>query len=154
MRRVSARDDAGRTPFGINLAAGAVAMIVAAFGAVLFPDVNARLAVVAVVVAGYAGAVADTGATFATAGIGYLLFNGFLVNGLGELTWNGMTSLWHLIVFAVAAGLGVAQRWVRSARTDLALADEVARLVDAHAAENTHATNVDLVQNNKESQRG
>jgi hypothetical protein len=141
----SAPYDAGRTPFGINLAAGAVAMIAAAFVAILFPEVNARLAVVAVVVGGYAAAVADSRASLATAGIGFLIFDGFLLNRLGELTWNGKTSVWHLIIFALAVGFGLARRRVRAIRADLALASEAAGLA------RTTDTNV---INKKEALRG
>jgi hypothetical protein len=28
--------------------------------------------------------------------------DGFLVNRLGEITWDGMTNVWHLIIFALA----------------------------------------------------
>jgi hypothetical protein len=49
------------------------------------------------------------------------------VNRLGELTWDGMTSLWHLIVFALMVGLGLAVRRVRAIRADLALSREAAR---------------------------
>jgi hypothetical protein len=148
VREEAARDDAGRTPFGINLAAGAVALVAAAFVAVLFPEGDARLVVVAVAVGWYAAMVADTKASLAVAGIGYLLFNGFLMNRLGELIWDGMTSAWHLITFAMAVGLGLGQRWIRAACTDLAFAYEVAELVDGHAAEHTRTSNVDLVQSN------
>jgi hypothetical protein len=131
VREESARDDAGRTPFGINLAVGVVVMIAAAFVAVLFPEVNARLVMIAVVVGGYAAAVADTRASFATAGMGFLIFDGFLLNRLGELTWNGKTSVWHLSTFALAVGLGLAWRRIRAIRADLVLAREAAALAGA-----------------------
>jgi hypothetical protein len=131
VREESARYGGGRTPFGINLAAGAVVMIAAAFVAVLFPEVNARLAVVVAVVGGYAGVVADAGASLATAGLGYLVFDGFLLNRLGELTWNGMTNVWHLINFALAVGAGLAWRLIRAIRADLAPAREAAGLAGA-----------------------
>jgi hypothetical protein len=134
VREESARYDAGRTPFGIDLATGAVVMVGAAFVAVLFRDVDARLVVVAIVAGGYAAAVADTRASVAVAAIGYLLFNGFLVNSLGELTWDGMSSLWHLFVFVLAIGLGLALRRVRAIRADLALSREAASLAGTRDA--------------------
>jgi hypothetical protein len=134
VREESARYDAGRTPFGIDLATGAVVMVGVAFVAVLFHDVDARLAVVALAVGGHAALAATARASFAVAGIGYLIFDGFLVNRLGELTWEGMTSLWRLFVFALAVGLGLGLRRVRAVRADLALAREAAGLAGTGAA--------------------
>jgi hypothetical protein len=42
--------------------------------------------------------VADTRASLVTAGLGYLLFDGFLVNRFGDRTWDGTTIMWHLTV--------------------------------------------------------
>jgi hypothetical protein len=129
--RESARYDAGRTPFGIDLATGAVVMVGAAFAAVVFRDIDARLAAVAVAAGGFAAVAAGARASFAVAGIGYLIFNGFLVNRLGDLTWDGKTSLWHLSAFAFAVGLGLALRRLRAARADHALTLEAAGLAAA-----------------------
>lgn len=94
-----------RTPLGIDVAVGA--SIVAA---ALVSDPWGRLVIVALAVGGYAALVDDVRACLATAAPGYLLFDlfdGFLVNRLGELTWDGTTSMWHLVVFALTVGLGL-----------------------------------------------
>lgn len=133
MREESARCDAGRTPFGIDLATGAVVMVGVAFVAVLFRDVDARLAAVALAVGGHAAAAATARASFAVAAIGYLIFDGFLVNRLGELTWDGMTGFLRLFVFVLAVGLGLGLRRVRAILADLALAREAAGLAGTGA---------------------
>jgi len=101
-----------RTPFGFTLAAGAVLMVatVTVAGG-LSPVAAVRRAVVAAVLAGYAAMVVDGWAALATTGLGALLFDGFLVNQFGELTWDGTTSMWYLIVFAAALMLGRTVRW-------------------------------------------
>jgi hypothetical protein len=43
-------------------------------------------------------------------GIGYRIFGGFLVNRLREITWNGMTNMWHLIISAPPVRLGLVWR--------------------------------------------
>ncbi len=122
------------TPFGIELAVGAAEMVAATVVAVvLFPDQPARLVVVAVALAAYAVLVDNARAAVATGGLGYLLFNGFLVNRYGELTWDGTTSAWQIGLLALAAGAGLAVRWVRRARVRAAWADEVAALLDTPA---------------------
>jgi hypothetical protein len=113
---------------GIDLAVGAAAMSGAAMVAAAFPGVPIRLGVMAVATAVYAALVENARAGLATAGLGYLVFNGFLVNRFGELTWNGMNSIRHAAVLAAAAGVGLGfrclrrpptsiQRWRRRSRT-------------------------------------
>jgi hypothetical protein len=85
------------TPFGINLAVGVVIVLGAS------------------AVAGALSAVVDDWrAALATAGLSCLVFDGFLVNRYGELTWDGITSVWQVATLAVAAALGRAWRSVRS----------------------------------------
>jgi hypothetical protein len=122
-RRSSPEEDE-RTPIGISLALGAAALVGGAVvAAIAFPADSegalgsvaggARLAVLASVVALVAISVDDTRAVIAVAGLGCLVFTGFLVNRFGELSWHGTASLWHLSAFAVAAGLGVLLRRTR-----------------------------------------
>lgn len=111
----------------------------AAFAAVGFPDVPARLVVMALAVAGYVAMVADTRANAAVTTVAYLLFDGFLVNKHGELSWDGTTSMSHLAVFVVAVGLGLARRSIHYARHR-----------GAPAAELDYITNI-LSSNDKES---
>ncbi|BCB75874.1 hypothetical protein GCM10022251_80610 [Phytohabitans flavus] len=111
-----------RTPFGIGVATGAAVTMAATIGAaVLFPrgDTSGRLLVVAVAVGAYAALSTSTRATLATALVGYLIFNGFLVNRFGELSWDGGASVGHVTVLAVATALGLGQRWIRHARHEL-----------------------------------
>lgn len=138
MRQVSAPSGVGRTPFGIAVGIGAAVMIAAAAcAALVFPpsDVWARLVVVSIVAGGFAATVADVWAGLVTAGLGFLLFTGFLVNSFGELTWDGTTSVWQVLVFAAAAGVGVGLRWIRAVMAELAWQDEVDELVARHTNE-------------------
>jgi hypothetical protein len=107
--------DAGSTriPFGIDLAVGSV-VASSVVAVVLFPEVAARLVVLTVPLVVYASVVDDPRAGLATAGLGYLVFNGFLVNRYGELTWDGTPSVWHLAMFVLAVGVGLAWRAIRS----------------------------------------
>jgi len=78
---------------------------------------------------------ADAGRTpfgihLAVAGLGYLLFIGFLVNRYGELTWDGTTSAWYLTVFALAIGLGLSRRWIRALRAEAARTAELEVLIN------------------------
>jgi hypothetical protein len=89
MREASMPEGSGRTPFGIAVGIGVATMVAAtATSAALFSpvDVPPRLAVLSIAVGACAATMADTRASLATAGLGYLLFSGFLVNRYGELT--------------------------------------------------------------------
>jgi hypothetical protein len=83
---------------------------------------------------------ADTRISLAVAGLGYLLFTGFLVNTRGELAWDGMSSLWHLLTLSVATALGLGQRWIRAVQADLAIDAELQDLLDqAEPGENDNS---------------
>jgi hypothetical protein len=126
MRTVLARGDS----FGISLGLGAVSMVAAtAVAAAMFPGVPARLAVVALWVAAYAAAVEDLWAVLSTAAVGYLLFDGFLVNRHGELAWTGTTSVRDVAVLALAVGVGLVWRWIRAVKADAARDDELHELL-------------------------
>jgi hypothetical protein len=62
--------------------------------------------------------------------VGYLPFDGFLVNGYGDLTWDGTTSAWHLTVFVLAVGLGLGQRSIRHAGADLSVDGELNEILE------------------------
>jgi hypothetical protein len=122
-----------RTPFGISLAGGAVTVVAAALAAAAVTPAHAtgaRLLVVAIAVCGYSSAVRDAQASFAVAGLAYLLFTGFLLNRYGDLTWDGTTSVWHLVAFSGAMGLGLGLRWIRTRRADMAVDIELKELIE------------------------
>lgn len=122
--------ESGRTPFGIDLAFGAVAMVAAVAVAAPFPGIPARLAVVSLAVGVFTALVDDARAGAPIAVLGYLLFNGFLVNRFGDLTWSGTTSGWQVAAFAAAVGLGLGWQWLRRARARAAFAAELAELAE------------------------
>jgi hypothetical protein len=133
MRESSALDGTGHTPFGINLAIGALVTLGATISAaaVFSPgEVSARLFVVAAAVGGYAVMAANIRASFATASLGYLLYTGFLVNRYGILTWDGASSTWHLLVLALAAGLTIPSQWIRTKKAEIAHAQGLNKLLD------------------------
>lgn len=138
MRQVSAPGGMGRTPLGIAVGIGAAVMVVAEqVAAVVFPpaDVWARLVVVSIAAGGYAAIVADVRASLVTAGLGYLMFTGFLVNRYGELTWDGTTSVWRVIVLAAAVGIGAGAGRILAVVADLAWEDELNELVQTRTNE-------------------
>jgi MFS family permease len=96
----------GRTPAGINLAGGAVAVVVAAVVAAAVPPL--RFVAIPTVVGGFA---AITGDQLALAGVvllGWLTTNGFLENREGELSWHHDTDIRFLMIFVVVAAIGLA----------------------------------------------
>jgi MFS family permease len=99
-----------RTPVGINLAGGAVAVVAAGFLAAAIPPglPGWRFTVVAATVAGFAAFTADQVALFGVALLGWLVVNGFLENRSGELSWHGSPDLWLIGVLVVAAAVGLA----------------------------------------------
>ncbi|NJC70012.1 hypothetical protein HC031_09860 [Planosporangium thailandense] len=109
------------TPTGVAVAAGSAVVVVAAFVTVAVPPSAGvwRIGVVAVALAVFA---ALTGNVVAVAAVGVLafgVFDGFLVNQLGELSWHGADDAWRIATLAAAAvGLlaGSAYRAVRHAR--------------------------------------
>ncbi|GIF97640.1 hypothetical protein [Catellatospora citrea] len=109
-------DETQATPFGINLALGAVVVCVSTILAGAFvTEEPGRLMLAAAVTGVFAAVVADTRASLLTGLLGFLLFDGFLVNRFGELSWDGVTTLFNLTVFGVAVGVGLGQRWIRQA---------------------------------------
>jgi hypothetical protein len=86
---------------------------------------------VVLAVGGFAALADDVRAGLAAGGLGYLLFDGFLVNRYGELTWTGRTSVWHLAAFALALTLGLGWRRLRTVRARAAVDAELNALLDA-----------------------
>jgi hypothetical protein len=102
-------------PGGIHLGIGTAAMIVVAFAAAAFTNHGTvqRLLVMALAVGVGAGLIRDWRYSAGLGLIGYLLYVGFLVNGYGELTWDGQRTARDVVVFSLAYALGLAQRWMR-----------------------------------------
>jgi hypothetical protein len=105
-------------PLEFGLAAGSVAMIVAALidSAAFTPgDTGDRLAVMAAAIAVFT-IVGGWQSALPVATVGYLLFDGFLVNRYGELTWDPQTGPRAVGVIALAVALGVIIGWLRTSR--------------------------------------
>ncbi len=121
LRPGRSRDTVG-TPVGINVAAGVVVMVAAALAAALVPQSApaARLGLMALALAAFASLAVDLTAVVMVGGLGYLIVNGFLVNGLGELSWHGAAEVWRLVALGAAAlgglGGGAMYRAARRAR--------------------------------------
>ena len=109
------RKGRGRFPFEFGIPLGALAMVITAVldsAAVASRHQTVRLAVMAAAVAVFCALAADWRTGLATAVVGYLLLNGFLLNRYGELSW-GQASGPHAsvaIAGAAAAGLLVGRR--------------------------------------------
>jgi hypothetical protein len=102
-------------PFGIYLGIGSALIVFAAVvAAAVFPvgQTLDRLAVLVVATALFAAVVPDVRASLGVVVLGYLLFDGFLENEYGQLTWDGMTGLWRIGMLFSAVGLGLAGRWL------------------------------------------
>jgi hypothetical protein len=135
---VSHLHDAGHSP--LELAGGSAALVGATLAAAaLFPASHqqGRLLLVAVAVGVCAAVLADARTCLAVAGLGYLLFVGFLANSHGELSWDGADSVWHLFVLAMAAGLGRTQRWLRAVQADAEFDAALHRLLDEAGPDQT-----------------
>ena len=100
---------AERTPVGISLAAGAVALIAAALVASALPAFQSglRFTLIAVVVGGFAAVTLDELALGGVALVGWLIANGFQENHLGELSWHGSSDIWRIIILVVIATAGL-----------------------------------------------
>lgn len=96
-------------PTGIAVAMGSAVIVVSAFVSAAVPaSVGVvRLGPVAVALAGFAALTVNPTATAAVGGLGFLVFDGFLVNQLGELSWHGPADARRLVVLAVAGVLGI-----------------------------------------------
>jgi hypothetical protein len=114
--------DPDRSPVGLTIGAGAACMVIAGFVAAPIPPVHVgwRFAVIAVAVGGFAAVSLDQIALAAVTAMGFLIFNGFLLDRLGELSWHGAPDLWRLMLLvmsgAIGLAIGEAYRQVRDVR--------------------------------------
>jgi hypothetical protein len=109
----------GDMPIAIAVAAGAVAVVAAAVTAAVLPmSAGAlRLGVMAIALTVFAATTADPRAVAAVTALGWLVFDGFLVNRFGDLTWTGRLDEWRLGVLVAGAVVGLAagvlRRWAQ-----------------------------------------
>jgi hypothetical protein len=135
---------AGRagTPVGIDVAAGAVLVVVAGLVAAAVPAAGgpARLVVLAVAVGLFAALAVDPVALAVVVLLACLVDNGFLVDRQGQLDWHGWPDVYRIGSLVAAAGLGLAVgavgAWVRRTRARRRVGDRwYAPLAGAHDAE-------------------
>jgi MFS family permease len=129
------RDD--RTPIGITIAVGVLVIVVTAMVAAAVPPAYPgwRFGLIAVAVAGFAAVTLDELALAAVAIIAYGVWNGFLEDRFGQLSWHGSEDLWRLLLLVIASAwglaVGAAYRHVRVLRarwrTDLIVEDAMTR---------------------------
>jgi hypothetical protein len=120
--RLGTPPDTG-TPFGINLGAGASAVLAAVLIAAMIPATAQwwRFAVVMAVVGVFGALSRDARALAGVAVIAWLLVDGFLENRLGNLSWHGASDL-ALVLLVASAGaagllLGASHRHLRELRS-------------------------------------
>lgn len=110
-------------PTGIAVAAGSAAVVASALVAAALPGRagTARGGLVVATLMIFAAVAIDPAAIAAAGLLDFLIFEGFLVNRLGYLSWHGTVDAWRLAAFAAAAGAGlvagVAYRALRDVRT-------------------------------------
>ena len=112
---------ASGTPLGITTAIGAAAVVAAAVVAATIPagDTGWRTGSIAAVLCLFSVATRDPIASAVVAASAYLIADGFLVNRLGDLSWQGTADLRRASVFAVASAVGLALGWLlRMYRSD------------------------------------
>lgn len=96
-------------PTGIAIALGSAVIVATAFVSAAVPASagTARLGLVALALAGFAAWTVNPVAVSTVGGLGFLVFDGFLVNQLGELSWHGTADVRRLMVLAAAGVLGL-----------------------------------------------
>ncbi|MBV9922325.1 MAG: hypothetical protein JOY78_15955 [Pseudonocardia sp.] len=97
-------------PTGFGIAGGSVVVVFAALLAGALPSSAsvARLNLFSVVVAGFAACPLTAFAVTGTSALAFLVFDGFLVNSFGQLSWHGAVDGWRLLTLAVAVAVGFA----------------------------------------------
>jgi len=112
-----------RESVGIAVGLGAAGLVAAAFGAAIIPVAYPlwRFGVIALSILIFAAVSLDLRATAVIVGIGFLIFNGFLEDRLGQLTWH-TDDVWRLLLLVVVAvwgfALGEAGRWIASVKEE------------------------------------
>lgn len=98
------------TPVGIAAGWGTALLIAVACGAAVLPaaDHGWRFAIIAGAVAVFAALSGDVRAVPLVAGIAWLVYNGFLLNALGVLSWHGLDDLWRVLLVMAAGAAGLA----------------------------------------------
>src|SRR5947209_19098261 len=96
-------------PLGINATLGGVVVVVlcAVPSSLTGPEIDARLAVVAVGLAAFGADGVDVAATAISVGVASLLFDGFVEGDHGDLVWHGRADLTRLGVLCLAAVVGL-----------------------------------------------
>jgi hypothetical protein len=126
-------------PTGIAVALGSAVIVLSAFVSAAVPASagSVRLGPVAVALAGFAALTVNAAAVAAVGGLGFLVFDGFLVNQVGELSWHGPADVRRLMVLAVAGvlglGAGTAYRAVRRVNAWRRQSEWIAAQVEAQA---------------------
>jgi hypothetical protein len=102
----------GDAPVGICLAVGALGVVVACLLAAAVPasDPVARWCLVVATIGAYAVTVADLGSAVFLALTAFMIFNGFVTNSTGDLSWHGvadtarLATVFGAVVFGSATG--------------------------------------------------
>lgn len=96
-------------PTGIAVALGSTAVVASAFVTAAVP-VSAgavRLGLVAACLGAFAAVSANAAAVAFVGVVAFLVFDGFLVNQLGQLSWHGPADVQRLFVFLAVSILGL-----------------------------------------------
>jgi hypothetical protein len=98
----------GSRPQGILLGIGTLAVIAAGFIASAVPagDPGVRFGVLVATVFTFTALCGVWAAPIGVAVIGFLVFDGFLVNRFGELTWHGPADLTRAVALVAALAFG------------------------------------------------
>jgi len=138
------------TPFGINLAAGALALVAGDFlaGRVPATDGLVRGAMVAISLGVFAVLTVDWRAVAALVVPAWMVLNGFLVNTLGDLSWHGRADLYRLAALVAAGALGLLAGRLRDRLLDLRDRDQLGAQVHSMATDFDRSAEI-----NKETRR-